>query len=91
MSCMNMLLDVFLGPCLKSTEVYQVYDREGVISDEPIENKLPGHANNPLLNTDVKNGILGFRYETKNSSIIVYSNVECKTFCYIMQLTPMKN
>ena len=80
----------FSGPGLKTFEVYKVYNREGVISDQPSENNVPEHADYPLLNTNVKNGILGFRYETKISSIIVYSNVECKTFCYIMQLTPLK-
>ena len=77
----------------KPTKVSKVFNADGTISEESESNDLdlPGHADNPLLNTNVKTGILGFRYETKNSSLVVYSNVQCKTFCFIMQLTPLKN
>ena len=42
-----------------------------------------------FLNRNVITGILGFRYETKNEMFIIYSPVEAKTFCMIMQLNPI--
>ena len=79
---------------VKTSTVHKVHNSDGVYDpQEPNQNfgvDLPEHADNALLNTNVQTGILGFRYETKNSSLLVYSSIETKTFCYIMQLTPLK-
>ena len=50
---------------------------ESIIIANP---QLPEHVDNPFLNTDIKNGVLGFRYENKNAKVTVYSNVETKHF-----------
>ena len=71
--------------------MYKVFDSNGELSQEPNEFDLPEHADNAFLNRNVQTGILGFRYETKNWTFIVYSSIESKTFCLIMKLTPMKN
>ena len=74
---------------LESKPVSSPYDSNGEIStNQPIYD-IPQHADYALLNTDILTGILGFRYETKDSLIVVYSTVETKTFCYIMQLKPI--
>ena len=52
-------------------------------------NELPEHVDNLFLNRNVHKGILGFRYETKDTEIIVYTSIEVKTFCMIMQLKPI--
>ena len=70
--------------------MYKVHGPEG-LSDPPNPIDLPEHADNPVLNTQINGGILGFRYEIKDSSFVVYSTIETKTFCYIMKLTPVKN
>ena len=75
----------------KNSKVYQKIDTNSEISAEPEECSLPEHVDNAFLDRNVQKGILGFRYETKQSSFVVYSSIECKTFCLIMQLTPLKN
>ena len=45
-------------------------------------NELPEHVDNLLLNRNVHKGILGFRYETKDIEIIVYTSIEAKTFAW---------
>ena len=52
---------------------------------------LPEHVDNAYLNRNVQTGILGFRYETKNSNFIIYSSVEAKTFCILRNLKPLHN
>ena len=76
-----------------STEkVYKRFNSDGTVSEYPEEKQLaPEHVDNPMLNTDFKTGILGFRYETKDCTFVVYSSIECKTFAYIMQLRPLKD
>ena len=82
----------FSGLQSKKANVCNTFNSDGGISEEPINNELPEHVDNIYLNRNVKTGVLGFRYETKNSTIIVYSSIETKTFCYIMKITPlMKN
>ena len=89
-----MILQMCFGsPKNDENDVSSVYDRNGEMSNEehnhtPID--LVEHNDNPFLNRHVQYGILGFRYETKNESILVYSSVEAKTFCMIMRLGPMK-
>ena len=82
----------------KNQNVHKIDNSEGEISNDtasenavhvPVD--LPEHVDNPLLNRDVKTGILGFRYENKLCTITVYSSIECKTFCWIMGYKPMKN
>ena len=63
-------------------------DIDGTSEDEYLV-ELPEHVDNLLLNRDVHRGILGFRYETKDTEIIVYTSIEAKTFCMIMQLKPI--
>ena len=75
----------------KNSKVYAKYSTNGELCEEPVALHVPEHVDNPLLDRNVKNGILGFRYETQNSTIVVYSSIECKTFCYIVQLTTKKN
>ena len=75
-----------------SEQVSRVYNSEGEIETDDqntYESNLPQHADYALLNTDVLSGILGFHYETKDTVIVIYSTVETKTFCYIMQLKPI--
>ena len=68
--------------------------------DKPIQNSeethqptpdLPEHVDNAYINRNVQTGILGFCYETKDSSFIVYSSIEAKTFCILMKLKPLHN
>ena len=86
--CFAVVSDKF-GP------VEKVIDTSGqLIADNNSNNSgidtFPTHVDNPFLNTDVKSGILGFRYETKSDSITIYSNVQTKTFCLIMGIEPLK-
>ena len=53
-------------------------------------NSLPEHVDDPFLNRDVVKGILGFYYETKSDSLIVYSTPESKTFALLMKIKPLK-
>ena len=74
----------------KKTKVHNVYNLNGEISyDEFATLDLPKHVNNAFLNRNVQKDILGFRYETKTDKWIVYSSVEAKTFCMIMQISAM--
>ena len=78
-----------------NSEVTKVYDSQGEIVQDMqmatiVDLNLPEHVDDPFLNRHVQYSILGFRYETKDTKMIVYSSVECKTFCMIMQLSPMK-
>ena len=75
----------------KYVNVKQKVNSDGTVCEQEEEINLPGHTENPFLNTNVLTGILGFRYKTKNYTIVTYSNIECKTFCYIIQITPLKN
>ena len=76
---------------ITSDQVCSVYDANGEISTNEQEIfDLPQH-DYALLNTDVLTGILGFHYETKDTVIVVYSTVETKTFCYIMQIKPISS
>ena len=77
--------------CKKAkTEVSSVYNSDGeLIIDEPNHTELPEHVDNLLLNRNVHTGVLGFRYETKDTVIIVHTSIEAKTFCMIMQLRPI--
>ena len=76
----------------KAQKVQKLYNSDGTVHENTNENiEVPEHVDNPLLNTDVVKRILGFRYKTKMDTILVYSNIECKTFCLIMQLKPLKD
>ena len=83
----------FSSEQLKNQKVYKVHNQDGEITKEHgNENNLglPEHVDNAFLDTNIRNGILGFRYETKDGMFVVYSSVEKKTFCMIMQLTPLR-
>ena len=74
---------------VKNHQVQNIYSADGEITAEKQNEhclNLPEHVDDPYLNRNVRTGILGFRYETKNSSIVVYSSVEAKTFCMLMRL-----
>ena len=77
----------------KSSKVYKVHDTNGdVMNVEQTDNleNLPEHVDNPHLNRNVQNGILGFRYENRKCTIIVYSSVEARTFCILMKIKPLR-
>ena len=76
----------------KDKTVHKKFSPDGETSDSENStvNGIPEHVDNLMLNRNVHNGVLGFRYENKDSIIVVYSSVEAKTFCMIMQLTPLK-
>ena len=81
--------------CQKSSTVQPVVNTNGEILIEQNTNSfdnetLPSHVDNPLLNINLKTGVLGFRYETKTESFTVYSNVEAKTFCLLMGIEPVR-
>ena len=77
----------------KRKEIASVYESDGNLNltteDTLNLNKLPEHADNLFLNRDVYKGLLGFRYETKDTKIIVYTSIEAKTFCILMNLKPV--
>ena len=78
---------------VKAESVHKVYNSSGeieLVNPDINDLHIPEHADHPLLNTHVVKGILGFRYENKNSSFVVYSSVETKTFCMIMKLEPLR-
>ena len=70
-----------------------MHNSNGKINEESNEatSDLPEHFDNAFLNRHVQTGILGFYYETRNTSFLVYSSVEAKTFCMLMKLKPMLN
>ena len=75
------------------SKVYSVHNSNGEInSDEENDHhvELPKHVDDPFLNRNVKRGTLGFRYETKNEMLLVYSSLEAKTFCILMSLSPLR-
>ena len=83
----------------KSKQVNKYYQSDGQVTfDERSSHevgvdlqKLPEHVDNIYLDRDLRRGILGFLYETKNEQIIVYSSLEAKTFCLLMRINPVKN
>ena len=79
---------------IREQTVSKVLDTNGdIVSDEEEVNSslnnLPSHADNPFLNCDLKNGVLGFRCENKKETIVIYSSIESKTFCTLMKLRPL--
>ena len=50
---------------------------------------VPEHVDHTVAHPDIKKGILGFRYETKNETIVVYTSPAAKTFCMLMKLKPI--
>ena len=60
-------------------------------SEETDHPDLPEHVDSAYLNRNVQTGILGIRYETKDTSFVVYSSIEAKTFCILMKLKPLHN
>ena len=74
----------------KNKKVYKVHYQDEELEQTDIVENLPEHVDNPYLNRSIPHGVLGFRYENKNATIIVYSSVETKTFYYIMQLKPLR-
>ena len=78
----------------KGKEISSVYNSDGQLVDVASEeniNELPEHVDNLFFNRNVHKGLLGFRYETKDTKIIVYTSIEAKTFCMIMDLKPSPN
>ena len=76
----------------KEQTVNSVHNANGEINNNDENSALleiPEHVDNPFLNRHVQRGVLGFRYETKNDTVIVYSSIEAKTFCILMNLSPM--
>ena len=83
----------FGGKISNRDKLNSVFNSAGEIENDEDQNKdqnIPEHVDNPFLNRNVHNGILGFRYETKTEKFVVYSSIEAKTFCMIMQLKPLK-
>ena len=80
--------------CIKvRSEVSSIFNSNGeLVEDEVIETtaNLPEHIDNPTLNRDLRNGVLGFRYENKKDVLIVYTSLEAKTFCILMKIKPMR-
>ena len=75
------------------SEVSSIFNSNGeLVEDEVIETtaNLPEHIDNPTLNRDLRNGVLGFRYENKKDVLIVYISLEAKTFCILMKIKPMR-
>ena len=77
----------------KQQSVQSVHTSEGEINEDSNRPtcELPEHFDNAFLNRNVQSGILGFYYETKNTSFLVYSSIEAKTFCILMKLKPICN
>ena len=76
----------------KRKQVSSVYNSDGELIDEKqndTEIDLPEHVDNLILNRNVHNGTLGFRYKNKDATVIVYSSIEARTFCLIMHLSPL--
>ena len=80
--------------CIKvRSEVSSIFNSNGeLVEDEVIETtaNLPEHIDNPTLNRDLRNGVLGFQYENKEDVLIVYTSLEAKTFCILMKIKPMR-
>ena len=49
------------------------------VQSNHIPNDIPEHVDNPFINTDIEEGILGFVYETKDESVTVWTSEEA---CY---------
>ena len=77
--------------CCKNVEKHSVKSIQNSEETNLPAPDLPEHVDNAYLNRNVQTGILGFRYETKNSNFIIYSSVEAKTFCILMNLKPLRN
>ena len=76
----------------KYRDVCSIYNQDGEINvnaNNETTLELPEHNDDPFLNRNVQYGILGFRYETQNSVLIVYTSIQAKTFCMIMHLSPV--
>ena len=77
---------------VRNRKVCSVLNTDEDISSEEgssIPSNLSEHVDNAFLNRDIHTGILGFCYENKDNSLLVYSSVEAKTFCMIMYLKPI--
>ena len=60
-------------------------------SSDSIPKDIQEHSERPFLNTNLKSGILGFRYENKTDGLtVIYSSVEAKTLCILMKISPLK-
>ena len=69
----------------------QVLHQSDNTNQANIPQDIPEHCDNPLLNRNLKNGALGFRYENKKDGMtVVYSSAEAKTFCMLMRISPLK-
>ena len=77
--------------CCKNVEKHSVKSIQNSEETNLPAPDLPEHVDNAYLNRNVQTGILGFRYETKNSNFIIYSSVEAMTFCILMNLKPLCN
>ena len=81
----------FYCTSVKRPQVHNVHNSNGEINTEPQSNlDIPKHVDNPMLNRNLQSGVLGFRYETKKETIVVYSSLKAKTFCILMSLSPMR-
>ena len=81
--------------CCWSTEkdcqkVKSIHNLDGEEANQETPD-LKEHVDNIYVNRNVQTGILGFYYETKDNSFIVYSSIEAKTFCILMKLKPLHN
>ena len=75
---------------VRKQTVKSVHNSNGEITQESNgATDLPEHFDNAFLNRHVQTGILGFYYETKSTSFLVYSSLEAKTFCMLMKLKPI--
>ena len=74
------------------TEILKsIEELESMDSSQEVPHDLPEHSDNPFINRNLVNGILGYRYENKTDGMtIIYTSLEAKTFCKLMQIHPIK-
>ena len=64
-------------------------DTDSVVEGYETTLPLPEIDENPFVNRNIKTGILGFRCETKDGIIVLYTSAEAKTFCLLMKIKPV--
>ena len=73
---------------VKRQEIKSVHNSNGKINEESNEatSDLPEHFDNAYLNRHVQTGILGFYYETRNTSFLVYLISRGKNFLHANEI-----
>ena len=78
---------------VRTDKVHKVHNSGGEvnkINQNDTYLNIHEHVDDPLLNRNLRTGILGFRYEMKKSTIIIYLSIEAKTFCMLMRIEPLR-